>query len=373
MVVVSISFIVFYTFSIGLIIGLGNLKQRSKERTYCGQLDKLNAQEIVVLIPFRNEAHRIQGLLNSIKKLEVFPSKFVFIDDHSTDNTSDIINEHLAGINFELLYSPQSYYGKKRALRFGTEQTKSNFILTIDADVELASDYFAQIEKLGQADMYVLPAIMISKKWYEHLYEIDLLLVTAANSGLAGLKRPIMASGANLLYRRSTFEKADDLPSHIHAASGDDTYLLRDFRNHGADVRLLTDPACSIQTETPQSFKEFIDQRLRWVGKTGDLKDHLSTVLAVLQAVLTVFFFGLLVYFSINFALKELLLIFSLKTMVDLVLFFPYFNRLGRVTSWLLIPLYELLFPFYTMLIAVLLFTYKPKWKGRAIYEKRHP
>jgi cellulose synthase/poly-beta-1,6-N-acetylglucosamine synthase-like glycosyltransferase len=181
-----------------------------------------------------------------------------------------------------------------------------------------------------------------------------------------------MASGANLLYKRSTFDKVDNIDSHIHAASGDDTYLLRDFRENNADVRLLTDSECAISTETPQSFKEFIDQRLRWIGKTGDLKDHLSTFLAVVQALLTVFFLGLLIFNICTSNWELLLAVFITKAAVDLLLFMPYFMRQKRSISLLFIPLYELIFPLYTILITILLFTYKPKWKGRSIYEKRH-
>ena len=216
--------------------------------------------------------------------------------------------------------------------------------------------------------MYVLPAIMVSKKWYEHFYEIDLILVTAANAGLAGLSRPIMASGANLLYNTETFQKVDDVESHIHMASGDDTYLLRDFRENNTDVRLHTSRKCAVTTETPQSFKEFIDQRLRWIGKTGDIKDVLSTTLAVVQAVLTIGFFGLLIWSVLESNWKFTVLLLGLKSITDLFLFFPYFNRIKRLRSWFFIPVYEIFFPLYTLLIIVLLFTYKPKWKGRSIY-----
>jgi hypothetical protein len=46
-----------------------------------------------------------------------------------------------------------------------------------------------------------------------------------------------------------------------------------------------------------------------------------------------------------------------------------YFNRINRMTTWLFIPVYELLFPFYSLLLLVLVPTYKPKWKGREIYK----
>lgn len=364
-----IVYFLLYFLLLGTIVGVGFFVQRRKEDHYRKEAKKIRPEDLAVLIPFRNEEQRIQALLDCIKQLTVLPKEFVFVDDHSTDEAVQLIEQTLNGLPYRVLHVPDSMHGKKMALRYATEQTSSEYILTLDADVELAPDYFEALAGLGEADMYILPAIMKPVKWYEHFYEIDLILVTAANAGLAGLVRPIMASGANLLYKRATFNRVDNIASHIHAASGDDTYLLRDFRKGKTDVRLMTDPKCGIRTETPQSFKEFIDQRLRWIGKTGDLKDHLSTSLAILQAVLTVLFFGLIVWLALGLHWKLILLLFAVKSAMDLYLFFPYCKRIKRLAAWLYIPLYELLFPIYTLLILALVFTYKPKWKGRAIYK----
>ena len=100
-----------------------------------------------------------------------------------------------------------------------------------------AENYFEKLEKLSPADLYILPAVLISKRWYGHFFEVDLLLVNALNTGLSGLKRPIIASGANLLVRKSAFEQYDCYETHAHIPSGDDIYLLRDFRSAKSDVR----------------------------------------------------------------------------------------------------------------------------------------
>ncbi|NBV37902.1 MAG: glycosyltransferase, partial [Bacteroidetes bacterium] len=49
---------------------------------------------ITTLIPFRNEAHRIHSLLNSLKKIEVPVNwEIIFCDDHSHDLSIDIIQK----------------------------------------------------------------------------------------------------------------------------------------------------------------------------------------------------------------------------------------------------------------------------------------
>lgn len=361
-------FLLVYTLSFGIIIFIGFFQQRVKERSY-EEVPFIDPEEIAVLVPFRNEENRVLPLLKSIKMLNVKPGKFIFIDDHSDDRGVEIIKNELHGLNFEVVCLPSGCSGKKEALRYAIEEVNRSYILTMDADVVIPEDYFSRLMGLRDADMYVLPAIMKADKFMHYFYEVDLILVNAANAGLAGLKRPIMASGANLFYRKYTFDRVDDLASHAHAASGDDTYLLRDFRLNDCDVRLHTDPELGIYTETPQSFKEFIDQRLRWIGKTSDIRDHLSTTLAVVQSLLTLVFLVLCALLIIKGLWIFLLLLYLAKTGIDMVLFFPYFNRIGRMVTWCFIPLYEFFFPVYTLIILILMPIYKPQWKGRKIYE----
>jgi cellulose synthase/poly-beta-1,6-N-acetylglucosamine synthase-like glycosyltransferase len=154
---------------------------------------------------------------------------------------------------------------------------------------------------------------------------------------------------------------------HAHMPSGDDIYLLRDFREGRADVRLMTNPKLAIKTETPQSFREFIHQRLRWLAKTGDVKDNLSTSLAIIQAILTFAFVALLVAKGWSHEWKEFWTIFGIKTALDMLIFYPYFKRIQRPVSWLFIPIYEFLFPFYTLLILSMMYWFKPQWKGRRL------
>lgn len=367
LLVVSIVFFVVYTVSLGTIVAVGLQRQKRKERRHVVPVG-INPEEVVVLIPFRNEEKRLEPLLKSLKNLKRYPGEFVFIDDHSDDRSVTMIEAAMDGCNYSILPLPAGVEGKKRALRYAIQHTESTWILTMDADIHVPSDYFVNLSRMERADMYVLPAIMEPGNWMEHFYAIDLYLVNAVNAGLSGLARPIVASGANLLYSRQTFHLVDNFVSHAHAASGDDTYLLRDFRLNLTDVRVSTDPGLAVFTETPHSLKELIDQRLRWIGKTGNMKDLLSTLLGILQVSLTAGFIALLVWSCLQQEWIMSLAIWVLKTLIDMTLFYGFFSRTRRVDSWWFIPLYELVFPFYSLAILVLMPIYKPKWKGRAIY-----
>jgi cellulose synthase/poly-beta-1,6-N-acetylglucosamine synthase-like glycosyltransferase len=358
-------FFAIYTSLLFLLLGIGLTFQWKKERTYLQKENNLKLAEITVLIPFRNEEKRIADLLESILKSNSLPSKFVFIDDHSSDKSVANIRATMKDCPFEILTVPEGEFGKKKALRIGIQVVETSYFLTLDADVAFAENYFEQFEKLTPADLYILPAVLISKRWFEHFFEVDLLLVNALNTGLSGLKRPIIASGANLLVRKSAFEQFDCYETHAHISSGDDIYLLRDFRNANAEVRVCTIPTFQVTTETPQSFSEFINQRLRWVAKTGKVRDHLSTFLALVQFFLTIGFFSCLIYFLINSKFELALITFAFKVLVEMLFFLPFFYRFKRMKAWFLLPIYQLLFPFYNLLILILIPFFKPIWKGR--------
>lgn len=360
-----------YTLVVAGVILFGYFLQIGKEEKLRSEKNRIDLSEVEVLVPFRNEKNRIHVLLDSLRKVNSFPGKITFIDDHSTDGGAELIKQVMDRSEVEILRLPEGVTGKKQALRYAIERSNARYILTMDADVYFDRDYFDTLAELPPGDMYVMLAIMKAKKGYEHLFEVDLVLANAVNTGLSGIARPIVASGANLFYDREAFNEVDDLASHQHAASGDDTYLLRDFREKKRSVALITNPKNAVYTETPQSIREFFDQRLRWVGKTKDVNDSLGTGAALVQFVLTLFFFGLLAW---NLALKNwdyAIYLFFMKTLADMIFFFPFFNRTKRLITWSMIPLYELIFPFYSLAMFVLMCTYKPKWKGREIYSDK--
>jgi cellulose synthase/poly-beta-1,6-N-acetylglucosamine synthase-like glycosyltransferase len=370
MLTFEIIFFSVYFLLLGTLVFLGFFIQTKKELTFSSirtNLNSIHLNEIVVIVPFRNEEKRIECLLNSILPSNELPKEFLFVNDHSSDKSVALISEKLIGIPHRIIELPEGQEGKKHAIRFAIEQSSSEYILSFDADIEFNPNYFSKLKNLLEADLYILPAILKAKKFHEHLYEVDLILVNAANCGIAGLKRPIMASGANLLYKREAFEKFDNFESHSHMPSGDDIYLLRDFRYNNAAIRLITETDFSIETETPQSLKEFFHQRLRWIAKTGDVKDYVSTSLAIIQVVLTFCFVLIASILALNGQWKMFMVFFILKTSVDMLIFLPYFNRIKRMKSWLFIPIYELLFPIYSLVILCAMYVYKPVWKGRRL------
>lgn len=347
------------------ILGIGSMCQQKKEKSYqFGK--KIQLDNLTVIVPFRNEEKRIDGLIQSLINSKKLPKQILFVNDHSDDQSILKIEEQLWKLsNIQILNLPDELEGKKQAIRYGINKTFTEFVLTLDADVQFNTHYFQALEQLGVADLYLLPAIMKAKKPFHFIFEIDLHLLNAINTGINGLNRPIIASGANLLFKRKSFLAFDRFESHAHIPSGDDIYLLRDFREAHCDVRLIADASFQVETETPQSLNEFLNQRIRWIAKTVNVSDHLSTALAISQFIFILSFWAIEIDLIIK---KDFILaieFYGLKMTLDMLFFFSYFKEFNRLTALFLIPIYQLIFPIYNLLLMILMPFFKPIWKGR--------
>lgn len=343
--------------------------QRNKERGYATG-PKISAKDVTVLIPFRNEEQNVSVLLNSLQELTLFPAKIVFIDDHSEDDSLALVKSYESNLPIEIIRNPEGSEGKKAAIREGAKHVATEYTLTWDADIVVPSDYFKALERLSEADMYVLPAVFSSKSFMQHLYSFDVVVANAVNTGLAGWRRPIFASGANLLYKTSVFEELDSIRDHGHISSGDDTFLLRDFTRKKANVRMSTEPDLAVTTTAPTSFQEYLSQRLRWVSKTNSMGDWLNTIMASKQLVFMAVFIGLIALTIAHQFWFGLIYLIVCKTVTDFLVFSAYFKQIKRSRLLLVLPFAEIWFPLYSILLAVLIPFYRPKWKGRTIVSK---
>lgn len=362
-------FLWFYGAFFALVALFGFAIQRNKERGYTVR-GEIRADDITVLIPFRNEEKRLPDLLQSIRELNQFPRQFVFIDDHSEDGSAALIEKELFDLPFVIVKMSGENSGKKYAIREGAKQVDTKYTLTWDADIKVKPDYFRNLSALQDADMYVLPAVLTSERFREHLFSFDVVVANAVNMGLSGWRRPIFASGANLLYKTESFDELDSMEKHGHISSGDDTFLLRDFVKAKADVRLYSGPEVAVYTPAPTTMREYLDQRLRWVSKTNALGDFLNTWIAVKQLILMICFIGLVAWTAAVGKWFFLIYLFVCKTLTDFLVFSSYFKRIGRSGLLLLLPVSELWFPVYSLLLTVLLPFYQPKWKGRKVVSK---
>lgn len=365
----SLLFFILYGLS-GLLILIGIFKCFVRERNYFRALNEENfieLNELTVIIPFRNERGRIDGIIHSLNNSKELPSKIIFIDDHSDDETSSYLESNLSIPNFSIIKAQAE--GKKHALEQGIQLVSTEFVLTLDADVIFSSNYFSNLERLGKKDMLVLPVIMNGKGW-KQIFEMDVDLAGAMNCAVTGFTSPILASGANLLFSKDAYLKFANIDEHSHIASGDDVYLLNNFKKNECSIQLITDPSFSVKTEVPLNLTEYFQQRLRWIKKTGSVKDFKSTFLAAIQFNWLILFWFLIISALYRQEFYYIFQLFAFKVITDLIASKLYLVRIEKGKRIVQILVYQFWMPLVSVVLFFGMILLKPTWKGRKILSR---
>ncbi|MDG1349940.1 MAG: glycosyltransferase [Crocinitomicaceae bacterium] len=325
--------------------------------------DRIALDEITVVIPFRNEYTNLKHLLKQIKSLKTTPRAFIFIDDHSSDNGAKLFEAlHRTDIKYLSLSSSR---GKKQAIYMGVGHATTKYILSWDADISISSHYFEEITQLEKQALTILPVKFSNTSFYDWFFEIDIDLASYMNHSFAAVKRPLLCSGANLLFEKESYTAVINLEEHQHIPSGDDAFLLRNMQRAKKTITLHALDTCAVTTPNPSNINTFLEQRQRWFGKTLHLKDSLLNTFGIIQFMFAIGFFIILIVLLSNDPLL-FLEFWLLKSVLETVLLFPFFKALKKTKLLTILPLYGLLFPIYNVILLASIFR-KSEWKGRRI------
>lgn len=348
--------------SLALLVCFGYWLHYQWKKNYAKTTNPFSNEEITVIIPFRNEAANLQKLLSSLNKLNKFPAEIIFVNDHSEDNSVKILQESTTHFNYTLLHLKDTSLGKKAALRMGISAVNTPYILTWDADIQIPPDYFETISTVNKTDMLILPVRMKASRLLETLYELDYYYLNGISTSISFFSKPIVASGANLLFKKDLFEVVDSYENHQDIASGDDLFLLEDFKHHGKKIEINTTFNLQVETETPHTLDDFINQRLRWISKSQHIGNIHTTVLSILGFI---YHIGFYLFFFTDAPWSQLKILVILKIVLDLLVFTPYLFILKRAILIFVVPLFSILYPIYSLLIICMTLFYTPNWKGR--------
>lgn len=354
-----------------LLIFFAILLPFSKGRKSESMSSKLRLEELTLVIPYRNEINRISLLLDSLKSQEKLPNTIIFVDDHSEDETTHFIASSLKDLPCEVHYLslPDILKGKKQTILLGVKNATTKFVHTIDADVFMCADFFLNLEKTEEVDMLVLPVNMIGKGFVGNLMELEYGSFQLIQ-GAFGKQKPMMASGANLIFNRATYLEINKVNEHAHFASGDDQFALNAFLSKNKDVRVLFDDEFRVNTLVPETIKALFQQRLRWMSKNRELFDWKSFLLSCWQFVIQFLFLFLTICFFVRNQFFALFLVLSIKIIAEIIQFLPILMKKDKIHLIFFLPILSLIYPVYLVSLAFLSIFYRPLWKDRKLVEK---
>ena len=336
------------------------------------------AQEPVSLIVvYRNEKNNLERLIKGVESQSIDKAKLelILVNDHSTDGSFELIQElvKLSSLTLRHLYL-EGEFGKKAGVCLGVQQASHELILCTDADCDLPPNWAITMIRpfVNKEIQMVLGAVRLSGSsgWFKKLQKIEFSTLMAITLLTCRRERAILSNGANYAFRKGAFEESKAYPNNLKINTGDDVFLLHALKRKfdKSCVVFLEKESSVVDTPAKTSYTSFFEQRIRWASKSKNYKDRdtvkLGTIIfAANLSILWVFTGTLLQLYSLKFLIG----CFMFKWVLDLLLVqqLPFFLRPLSMVKWTFIL--SILYPLYSVGIALLSLFYRPQWKGRKI------
>jgi cellulose synthase/poly-beta-1,6-N-acetylglucosamine synthase-like glycosyltransferase len=330
-----------------------------------------------VIIPFRNESENLPGLLTTIQKLRYSSThvEFLFVDDASTDNSVSIIKKYqqeYPDTTIHILQNKRtSNSPKKDAIQTAIKEASYEWIITTDADCQLPKSWLDSYNAFIQKNDPVMiagPVSYLSKYTFlEAIQKAEFHTLQATTIGAFGLGAPMMCNGANLAYKKAIFREVEGFSGNDHITSGDDVFLFEKiYHAYPKKVSFIKSEAALVHTLPEKTWKNFIEQRIRWASKSSNYQSTFTKLVGVIVflgnlSLVIGCFFTIFQYLSWYFLVS----IFVVKVLTDLFLlqkFHSFFEKRDRTRIFLL---QGFLYPFISVLIVILMTFSGYTWKGR--------
>ena len=330
---------------------------------------------VTVVVPVRNEAAHIGGLLRDLLEQDYPEQLFEVIlsDDHSTDHTVRISKDVMEGFsNFRLLSLPDQLKGKKFAVEEGIRHATGNIILTTDGDCRVGSGWISGMVKsfVNRDTRMVLGSVFIdpAKGIIQTMQSLEFASLISIAAGTAGLGRPVLCNAANMAFYREDYRQFRK-EADPHTPGGDDIFLMLWTRNKWpGGISFSGAPATVVCTRPAVSAREFMQQRIRWTSKSRFYRnaDIILTAMLVYLVNASLMVSGILSIMKADW-LFFFLGCFVLKALADSALlstFLKYYGR--RNLLWVFLPL-GLIYFVYVSVIGLMGQVLPFSWKDRRI------
>ncbi len=336
---------------------------------------------ISIIIPARNEEGNIGACIESIlaQKYPDYLYEIIVVDDHSEDATVQVANEY-ADRNVRCIsladYIPMgntiNAY-KKAAIATGIVHSNGALIVTTDADCTAPNTWLLHIAAMYEQQhpvMIVSPVIFATKKKLVQLFQlIDFMSMQGITAAAHSLQLGNMSNGANLAFRKATFEGVGGYEGIQHLASGDDFLLMMKMNKFSPrSICYLKSVNATVSTLAQPDWRSFLQQRIRWASKSGKYNDVKLTLILVL-----VYLFNLMLFTLVLSAIfiPAFRFLAAAILVTKILIEYYYLKPVARFfhKEWVLwyFPFLQPLHITYIVLAGFLGFVGVYEWKGRRV------
>ena len=288
--------------------------------------EEIPEEFISVIVPFRNEISNIHNVYESLVNQNYPQEKheIIFVNDNSTDESLKSLFEINKSKNVKILSVPEDYSKnahKKRAIRYGIENSKGEIIITTDADCIHNKNWLKSLLCFfDEHTAFVSGPVdfMDDSNVFQKMQKIEFAGLVITGAGLIGNGNPTICNAANIAYRKKVFHQVGGFLHNMSLSSGDDELLMQKiFQDTDYKIKFAFSKDAIVKTKANSSLNQFYQQRKRWASKGLFYKNKFLIIRLILiylfylslliQPIIGMFSSIFLVSFIITFAMKILL------------------------------------------------------------------
>ena len=227
-----------------------------------------------ILLPMFNEEKVVVNTIRNLLETKYPCFSIIVVDDGSTDKSFELVDSHF-GNHPQVCLIRQPNGGKSAALNKATEFSRSEIVVSIDADTWVRPDAVGNIVRYFQDDEVAAVAghikvgnrvnLLTDMQYFEYvaIWDNDRAFSDLVNGIL-------IVPGALGAFRRSAVQAVGGFKQEVIA---EDTELTLRLLYHNYVIRNAVDAVA--YTEAPDNLKMFFRQRIRWTtGLTQGLVKH---------------------------------------------------------------------------------------------------
>ncbi|WP_111671468.1 glycosyltransferase [Algoriphagus litoralis] len=362
----------FYLLWIGCyVVLLGLLAQKWPRKRPNGKVEDF-FPAVTIVIPFRNELKNLPNLLSELQAITYPDLDVLLVDDQSDDDSVAYIQERLPSDSRIRLARSQGI-GKKEAIEYGVKAAKNDLILCSDADCSFPEDWVnGLIYPFSDPKIQLVAGPVMGKgstNFFERFQQIEWSSILLVTQYFFSKKQPLMCSGANLAYRKSTFEAVGGYFTNKHHLSGDDEFLLKRVADTfgGECCVYLPFSENLVHTQSVSTVFDLINQRVRWAGKWKAHREIIHLISAVFSFVVQlVWLVSLLLLFMGTWEIVVFWVVWIGKIAAERLVLGKVLNSFGKVLPTLDFLKTGFVHPFYVLFVGFGVIRGKFTWKGRS-------
>ena len=326
---------------------------------------------VSVIICARDEAANLaKNLPGSLVQAYSTTHEVIVVNDNSFDDSKYLLEEfernfkHLKVV--ELKQEAKMIPGKKFPLSVGIKTAKYEIVLLTDADCVPSSEHW--IEKIQESYDDSTEIVLGYGAYHKKKGLLNRLIrwetfhtaLQYLSYALAG--KPYMGVGRNLSYKKAIFFRHKGFSSFNHISSGDDDLFINTAATKN-NTKINISPEAFTLSDSPNTWNQWVKQKRRHYS-TAKYYKPLHQFLLGLYSLSHFLFFPLLITAVAFYNWQWSLLVFSIRFIIQLIIFYPCMKKLNEKDLFPFLLLLDIWMFFYYFIFSItLLLKPRASWK----------